>query len=133
MTILKLVLKYLLAAFFVLAGVNHFRHPDIYLRIMPPYFPWHLFFVYLTGVFEIVLGVLLPIPRFTRWAGFGLIALLIAIFPANIHMAANTELYPDISPILLWIRLPLQGVLIAWAYWYTRGERSLGARPSWPH
>jgi uncharacterized membrane protein len=121
---LKLVLKYLMAALFVLAGVNHFVKTEMYLRIMPTYFPWHPFFVYLTGVLEIVLGVLLPIPRFTRWAGFGLIALLIAVFPANIHMAINAELYPNINPILLWLRLPLQGVLIAWAYWYTRRERA---------
>ena len=118
---LKLVLKYLLSAFFVLAGLNHFRDPSFYLRIMPPYLPWHLFLVYLSGGFEIVLGGLLFFPNLTRIAGFGLIALLIAIFPANIHMAANPELYPDIKPIALWIRLPLQGVLIAWAYWYTRG------------
>lgn len=120
MTTLKLVLKYLLSAFFVLAGLNHFRNPDFYLRIMPPYFPWHLFLVYLSGVLEITLGILLLIPRFTRIAGFGLIVLLIAIFPANIHMAINSGLYPDISPIALWIRLPLQGVLITWVYWYTR-------------
>ena len=48
------------------------------------------------------------------------IALLIAVFPANLHMAQNPELYPGISPVLLWLRLPLQGVLIAWAYGYTR-------------
>lgn len=120
MATLKLVLKCLMSVLFVLAGLNHFRDPDFYLRIMPPYFPWHLFLVFLTGVFEIVLGILLPIPRFTRMAGFGLIALLIAIFPANIHMAINAELYPEINPIALWIRLPLQGVLMAWAYWYTR-------------
>ena len=120
MTRLKLSLKYLMSALYVLAGLNHFRDPGFYLRIMPPYFPWHLFLVYLSGVAEIVLGVLLLIPRFTRVAGFGLIVMLIAIFPANIHMALNTHLYPDINPIALWIRLPLQGVLIAWAYWYTK-------------
>lgn len=117
---LKLILKYLMAALFVLAGVYHFVNPEFYLRIMPPYFPWHLFLVYLSGAFEIGLGVLLTVPRFTRIAGFGLIALLIAIFPANIHMAVNPAMYPEINPIALWIRLPLQGVLIAWAYWYSR-------------
>lgn len=120
MATLKLVLKYLMSAFYVLAGLNHFRDPDFYLRIMPTYMAWHLSLVYLSGGFEIVLGVLLLFPRFTRIAGFGLIVLLIAIFPANIHMAANPALYTDISPIALWIRLPLQGVFIAWAYWYTR-------------
>ena len=117
---LKIVLKYLMSVLFVIAGVYHFVNPDFYLRIMPPYLPWHLFLVYLTGLLEIVLGLLLPVPRFTRAAGFGLIALLILIFPANIHMAINSDLYPHINPIALWLRLPLQGVLIAWAYWYTR-------------
>jgi len=119
---LKLVLKYLMAALFVLAGAYHFVKPDFYLRIMPPYFPWHLFLVYLSGAVEIFLGILLAIPRFTRIAGFGLIALLIAIFPVHIHMAANPAMYPDISPIVLWLRLPLQGVFIAWAFWYTRAS-----------
>ena len=117
---IKLVLKYLMSVLYVLAGLNHFRDPNFYLRIMPTFFPWHLFLIYLSGAFEIILGGLLIIPRFTRLAGFGLIALLIAVFPANIHMAINSELYPEISPIALWIRLPIQGVLIAWAYWYTR-------------
>ena len=129
MTTLKLALKYLLSAFFVLAGLNHFRDPHFYLRIMPPYFPWHLFFVFLSGVLEVVLGILLLVPKFTGIAGFCLIALLIAIFPANIHMAANPTLYPEISPIALWIRLPLQGVLIAWAYWYTH-PGSAGVSPA---
>lgn len=125
----KLVLKYILALFFVLAGLNHFRNPDFYAKIMPPYLPWHLFLVYLSGFFEIALGVLLLIPRQGHIAAWGLIALLVAVFPANIHMAVNAELYPAISPAMLWVRLPLQGVLIAWAYWYTRHDMPRG-RPS---
>ncbi len=117
---IKLILKYLLGVFFALAGLNHFINPDFYLRIMPPYLPWHLFLVYLSGCCEIVLGVMLLVPRYTRVAAWGLIALLVAVFPANIHMAINPELYPNIHPVALWFRLPLQSVLIAWAYWYTR-------------
>jgi uncharacterized membrane protein len=120
MRYLKVVLQWLFGVGFVLAGINHFVKTDFYVGIMPPYLPWHKELVYLSGVFEIVLGVLLLIPQFTVVAAWGLIALLIAVFPANLHMALNTTLYPTISPILLWIRLPLQGVLIAWAYWYTR-------------
>ncbi len=116
---IKLILKYLFAVFFVLAGVNHFINPAFYLKIMPPFLPWHLLLIYLSGVIEIALGVLLLIPRFTRMAAWGLIALLIAIFPVNIHMAFNHELHPEYSVTALWIRLPLQFVLIAWAYWYT--------------
>ncbi|MBA3243383.1 MAG: DoxX family membrane protein [Acidobacteria bacterium] len=116
---IKLILKYLFAAFFVLAGLNHFINPDFYLKIMPLYLPWHLLLVYLSGVVEIVLGLLLLLPKFTRAAAWGLIALLVAVSPANIHMAINQELYPEYNAAALWLRLPLQLVLIAWAYWYT--------------
>ena len=117
---LKIILKYLLCVFFVAAGLNHFINPALYLKIMPPYLPWHLFLVYLSGFFEVALGLLLLVPAFSRAAAWGLIALLIAVFPANIQMAINPGLYPDISPLALWLRLPLQAVFIAWAFWYTR-------------
>jgi uncharacterized membrane protein len=116
---IKLALRYLFAAFFVLAGINHFITTDFYLKIMPPYLPRHLFLVYLSGVVEIVLGLLLLIPKSARAAAWGLIALLLAIFPANIHMAINHELYPEYSVAAVWLRLPLQLVLMALAYWYT--------------
>jgi uncharacterized membrane protein len=124
---IKLVLKYILALFFVLAGLNHFRNPDFYVNIMPPYLPWHLALVYISGIAEIGLGVLLLFNRWSGLAAWGLIALLVAVFPANIHMAVNAELYPAYSPTALWARLPLQGVLIAWAYWYTRHDVQRGA------
>lgn len=89
---------------------------------MPPYLPWHLELVYLSGLLEILLGAMLLIPRYTTLSAWGLIALLIAVFPANIHMALNSDQYPSMSPLVLWLRLPLQGVLIAWAYWFTRTE-----------
>jgi len=120
MNIGNLILKWLFGIVFVLAGINHFLNPDFYLRIMPPYLPWHLFLVYLSGVFEIALGALLLIPKFSRLAAWGLIALLIAVFPANIYMAMNTELFPEFNPILIWLRLPLQFLMIAWAYWLTK-------------
>ena len=111
----KTVLKYLLGIGMVLAGVNHFLNASFYLKIMPPYLPWHLALVYLSGIFEIALGVLLLIPRFTKLAAWGLILLF-----ANLYMAMNTNLYPDINPATLWWRLPFQLVFIAWAYWFTR-------------
>jgi uncharacterized membrane protein len=117
---IKVVLQYLLCVFFVLAGLNHFINSAYYLKIMPPYLPWHLFLVYLSGFFEIVLGVMVAVNRYAHLAAWGLIALLIAVFPANLHMATHPELYSDINPIILWLRLPLQAVFIAWAYWYTR-------------
>jgi uncharacterized membrane protein len=117
---IKLVFRYLLAIFFVLAGANHFINAGFYLQMMPPYLPWHLFLVYLSGIGEIVLGIMVLIPGLTSIAGWGLIALLIAVFPANIHMALHPDLFPNISPVALWIRLPFQAVFIAWAYWSTR-------------
>lgn len=117
---LKIILKYLLCVFFVLAGLNHFINPAFYLKMMPPYLPWHLFLVYLSGFFEIALGVMLLVPALTRVAAWGLIALLVAVFPANVQMAINPQLYPDLHPLVLWLRLPLQAVFMAWAYWHTR-------------
>jgi len=120
---LKPLLRYVLGILFIAAGLYHFINPDFYLRIMPHYLPWHLFLVHLSGLFESALGIMLLIPKFTRLAAWGLIALLIAVFPANIHMAMNPQLYPDIPPFALWLRLPLQGVFIAWAYWYTGNSK----------
>jgi uncharacterized membrane protein len=120
---LKTILLYLLGSFFILAGANHFVNPALYLRIMPPYLPWPLPLVYLSGILEVGLGALLFISRVRRLAAWGLILLLIAVSPANVHMALHPELYPAISPVLLWARLPLQLVLIAWAYWYTNPLR----------
>src|SRR5262245_45547889 len=119
---LRPVMRWLLALLFVLAGVNHFRDPTFYVRIMPPYLPWHLPLVYVSGACEIALGVLLVIPRTSRLAAWGLIALLVAVFPANVHMAMNPQDFPKFSPAALYVRLPLQVVLVAWAYWFTRGE-----------
>jgi uncharacterized membrane protein len=115
----KAILKYLFAASFVLAGLNHFINTDFYLKIMPPYLHRHLPLVYLSGVVEVVLGVLLLTPKLTRVAAWGMVALLVAVFPANIHMAVNHELYPAYNVTALWLRLPLQIVLMVCAYWYT--------------
>lgn len=115
---IKTILKGLLGIFFIAAGVNHFANPGFYAPMIPPYLPWPLLLVYLSGVFEIVLGSMVLIPQTTRLAAWGLIALLIAVFPANIHMAIHPELFPKFSPVMLWVRLPFQAVFIAWAYWY---------------
>ncbi len=118
--IVKQILKYLLAISFVLAGINHFLNPAFYLRMMPPYFPAHSFLIYLSGFLEIALGILLVVPRFTRRAAFGMIALLIAVYPANFYMAQNPELFSEFSPFMLRLRLPLQFIIILWAHWFTR-------------
>ncbi|MCA1629776.1 MAG: DoxX family membrane protein [Acidobacteria bacterium] len=116
---IRLALKYLFAAFFVLGGVNHFVNPAFYLKIMPPYLPWHLPLVYVSGVVEIALGLLLLTKKFTRAAAWGIVALLVAVSPVNVHMAINHGLYPGYGVAALWLRLPLQLALIVWAYWYT--------------
>lgn len=120
MRTIKSVLKYLFALVFVLAGANHFINTPFYLRMMPPILPAPLFLVYLSGVCEIALGILLLIPKTSRLAAFGLIALLIAVFPANVFMAMNPQMFPEFSQTALYLRLPLQLVLIAWAFWLTR-------------
>lgn len=126
----KLILKYLLGFLFILAGLNHFINPDFYLKIMPPYLPWHLFLVYVSGFFEVFLGAALLIKRSARLAAWGLIALLVAVYPANIHMALNPDLYPEYNRTALWVRVLFQMVLIAWVYWYTRRDTHESKLPS---
>jgi len=120
MNFIKGILKWILGAAFIFAGMNHFINPGFYLRMMPPFLPAPLFLIYLSGVFEIALGVLLLVPRFSRFAAFGLIALLITVFPANIYMTLHLQLFSEFSPTALYARLPLQLLLIGWAYWYTK-------------
>jgi uncharacterized membrane protein len=120
MTGLKLAANWLLGIFFVLAGLGHFVRPRLYLKIVPPYLPWPLALVYVSGLCEIGLGALVLLPRFRVPAAWGLIALLVAVFPANVYMALSPERFPRLSPAALWLRLPLQGALIAWAWWLTR-------------
>lgn len=97
----------------------HFVRPDFYLKIMPPYLPWHLELVYLSGFFEAALGLLLLIPRFSRLAAWGIIALLIAVFPANIYVYQHQDVLPA-PPLVHLLRLLLQAVLILWAWWHTK-------------
>jgi uncharacterized membrane protein len=120
---MKQFFKYVLAFAMIMAGINHFLNPPIYLSIMPTYLPAPLFLVYLSGVLETVLGILLLIPALTPFAAWGLMILFVAIFPANLNMALHPERY-SIPELLLWLRLPLQGLLISWAYVYTNRDIS---------
>ncbi|MCM2369424.1 DoxX family protein [Aporhodopirellula aestuarii] len=108
---------WMLGVLFVVAGINHFVSPEVYRRIMPPYLPAHLMLIYVSGVFEVLGGVGLLVPSLRRTAGWGLIALLIAVFPANVHMAMNVEQFPAFPLAAIYARLPLQFLLIAWVYW----------------
>jgi len=116
----KRIALFLLALAFTAAGVNHFINPEFYIAIMPSYVPAHSELVVLSGVFEILGGIGVLVPRTRSLAGWGLIALLVAVFPANLHMALNPELFPDVDPNGLYFRLPIQFVFIAWSYWATR-------------
>ncbi|MBS1956894.1 MAG: DoxX family protein [Cyanobacteria bacterium SZAS-4] len=107
------------AIFFVFAGWMHFQNPYMYQEIMPDYLPFPNFLINLSGVCEIAGGVGLLIPRLRRWASYGLIALLIAVFPANVNMAVNSIDF-GMPHELLWWRLPFQLVFILWVYWCGR-------------
>lgn len=117
---LKTISLYAMAAFFAGAGFMHFINPKFFLRIMPPYIPWHKPIVYLSGLAEIGLAGLLLIPQYSVWAAWGIIALLVAVFPANLYHLTSGGAGMRIPQWALIIRLPLQFVLIGWAYWHTR-------------
>jgi len=112
---------------YVIAGVMHFVVPDFYVQIVPPPLPFPLALVYLSGVAEVVLGVGLVFERTRRLAAWGIIALLVAIFPANVYMATSDVVIQgapggigDPSEAARWGRLPFQVVFVLWAWWYTR-------------
>ena len=117
---LRILVRWGLSIFFMLAGANHFYHKEWYLRIMPDYLPWHLPLVYLSGAGEMALGAGMLLPRTRSRSGWGMAALLLAIFPANVQMALHPERFPQFKPLVLWLRLPLQFLLIALALWATR-------------
>ncbi len=111
--------KVLFAALFLISGVGHFTRTGWFVRIMPPYLPYHRELVLVSGAFEILLAVLLLIPATSRLAAWGLIALLVAVFPANVYVYQNQQMFP-LPAWLHLLRLPLQAVLILWAYAYTK-------------
>lgn len=115
----KRIQRNLLGVIFALAGVNHFVMPRLYESIMPGYLPRPRLLVLLSGVAEVIGALLALLPHTQRLARWALTALLIAVFPANLHMALHAEAYPKIPAWLLWARLPLQGGLIGWVWWAT--------------
>lgn len=119
MNSIKTISKYLLAIFIIFAGTMHFVNPAFFLKIMPPYLPLHKELVLLSGVAEVLLAVLLLVPQTSRMAACGIVALLIAVFPANLYLYQHQDILPA-TPIIHFLRLPLQGLFILWAYWHTR-------------
>jgi uncharacterized membrane protein len=125
MSWLKRALLWAMSAFYVVAGVMHLVRPDYYQPMMPPYLPAHDFLIWASGVAELGLGILVVDAKVRRWAAWGLIALLVAVFPANIHIALhNIPVYcaTEGAGAFNWVRLPFQALFILWAWWYTRPE-----------
>ena len=131
------VLRALLSAFMTLMGVLHFSHAEVFVSVVPDYLPAPLLLVYVSGICEIALGIGLLFERTRVLAAWGLIALYVAVFPANVHMALHPDLPlagipPDMHPsaIGLWLRLPFQLVFLYWAHRYTRPAVSPAAHPA---
>ena len=122
-TVWKRRLVYPMALLYLTVGVFHFATPEPFVEIMPSWLPMHRELVWLSGAAEIGLGLaVLPIAT-RRWAAWGLVLLLCAVFPANVNMALHEIPVGHAPPRwVAWGRLPLQAVLVAWAYWYTRGD-----------
>lgn len=106
-----------IALIFTVAGVLHFVIPATYARIVPPYLPAHLALVYISGAAEIAGGLGVLFPQTRRAAMWGLLALLIAVFPANVYMAEAKLMHPAWAA---WARLPLQPLLMWWVWWACR-------------
>ncbi len=119
-TMLKKIFQYVMGVGFIVAGIMHFAKPAGYVKMVETYLPYPLVMIYISGAAEMLGGLGLMIPVTRRLAAFGLIFLLIAIFPANIYMALNPQRWPDTPAWLLYARLPIQLILIYLANLYTQ-------------
>ncbi|MGE5655553.1 MAG: DoxX family protein [Actinomycetota bacterium] len=119
--------RVILTVSIIVVGVLHFVSWDQFVRIVPPQLPYPKALVYISGFFEILGGIGLLVPPVSRAAAWGLIALFIAVFPANINQAINNIPIDGIPhhQLLYWIRLPFQAVLIAWAWQYTQPDEGM--------
>lgn len=127
MTRTKRALLWLMAVLYAFAGFNHLMNPGFYVAIIPPDLPSPEWLNVLSGLAEIVLAVYLLEPRTRVLAAWGIIALLIAIFPANLHVAIHNIGVPGGQPgtgigALNWVRIPFQALFVLWAWWYTRPD-----------
>lgn len=109
--------------FFLVGGIAHFIVADFFIRAMPEYLGYHWELVVLSGCFELLGSIGLLLSRTRLWAGYGLIALCIAVFPANIHMALHPEQYSTFPVWTLYLRLPLQFLMMAFIWWAIKPER----------
>ncbi len=120
---LNTFLRIILGILFVIAGVFHFLTPEYFIKIIPPILPAPLLLVYISGAAEVLLGLLVFSGKYLTLARFGLSALLIAIFPANLYMYLHAELFPSFSEKALLLRLPVQALLIFWVWIVTRIDK----------
>ena len=124
----KIITIVLMSSFYIQIGIKHFIDPDWFMPIMPPFLPYHIELIYLSGGFEILFGLMLIFERTRFIAGWGLILLLIAVYPANLYLAFNTDVQKEMNiPSFLasWVRLPLQFVFIGLAYWHSINHKPI--------
>ena len=117
---IKIISIYTMGVFYIIVGIKHFQDPGWFVQIIPPILPYKYALVYISGLFEVLLGVLLMISKFQSTAAKGLIILLICVYPANIYLAQTNGAALGISPLIAWGRLPFQFVFIGLAYWHTK-------------
>ena len=121
---MKFDIKYLslivMGVFYISIGVSHFTNPIWYVQIVPPYLPYKLELVYISGLFEILFGGMLLFKKTRFLAGWGLILLLIAVYPANIYLAQTNGAAMNTTPLIAWGRLPVQFIFVGLAYWHSK-------------
>lgn len=124
--ILKKIALYATGIFFVGAGVRHFVMPDFYMLMMPNYLPVPLTLIYISGFFQILGGIGLIIPKTRAFSAWGLMALLLAVLPANVYLWTHNIQLPDsYTPSwFLMLRIPLQFLLIAWMYLFAKNPKT---------
>ena len=120
----KVIFQIILAVGMIVVGALHFTSPEGFEKIVPDYLPYHLALVYTSGFLEVLGGVGLLIPRVSHYAAWLLVILYIAVFPANLYQAVNNIPVASLphDPPLIWLRLPFQTLLVAWAWWFTRNN-----------
>ena len=126
MSILKKISLIVMGVFYLLSGINHFISPENYLAIIPPYLPLHTMINYAAGIAEICGAVLLFIPATRSFAAWGIICMLIAFMPAHIYMVQQAPMLmgtATITPLIAWLRIPIQALLIWWAYSFTAKKK----------
>ena len=121
---MKFDIKYfsiiVMGVFYISIGISHFTSPIWYVQIVPPYLPYKLELVYISGLFEILFGGMLFFKKTRFLAGWGLILLLIAVYPANIYLAQTNGAAMNTTPLIAWGRLPVQFIFVGLAYWHSK-------------